>query len=243
MKAAQAHAAIAALPMRQPADILAPGPLFVLAPHPDDESLGTGGLIAGQAKAGRPIHVALLTDGTGSHPNSARYPAPRLAALREAEATAALAHLGLPPTALHPLRYPDRYAPREGQALDEAAAVLQALLARTGATTLVTAWIADPHADHEAAALIARRAVAGTTIRLLHVPVWGLTLPPDAELDLPPITGARYDVTPFLPAKRAAVAAHRSQMTPLIDDDPHGFCLDPAFIALFTGPTEILLDG
>ena len=42
-------------------------PLLVLAPHPDDESLGCGALLA-QAFAGAGAHVACLTDGAASHP-------------------------------------------------------------------------------------------------------------------------------------------------------------------------------
>ena len=242
MKAGDALAAIRALPVKEPGEILAPGPLLILAPHPDDESLGTGGLIARETRAGRPVHVALLTDGAGSH-QSALYPPPRLAALRDREILDALDCLGLAPTALHRLGYPDRDAPREGPALEKAADRLRDLLALTGAATLVTTWIADPHADHLAAALTARRAVAGTAIRLLQVPIWGFTHPPDADLDIPPPTGARLDVSAFLDRKRTAIAAHRSQTTHLIHDDPAGFCLDPGFVDLFTGPCETLLDG
>ena len=41
--------------------------------------------------------VAVLTDGTGSHPESRDYPAPRLCALREQEAREAVRILGLAP--------------------------------------------------------------------------------------------------------------------------------------------------
>src|SRR5437762_25173 len=76
------------------------GPLLVLAPHPDDESLGCGGLIAEACGRGQDVHVVILTDGTGSHPNSRAWPRHRLKALREAEAREAVAALGLPPERL-----------------------------------------------------------------------------------------------------------------------------------------------
>src|SRR5690606_16204888 len=45
--------------------------ITVIAPHPDDESLGCGGLIAALAADGRAVQVVFVTDGAGSHPNSA----------------------------------------------------------------------------------------------------------------------------------------------------------------------------
>ena len=42
--------------------------------------------------------------------------------------------------------------------------------------------------------------------------------------------------------KRHAIQAHRSQMTGLIDDDPHGFQLPPALLAQFDHPREIFLE-
>ena len=44
--------------------------LVVVAAHPDDESLGTGGLIAAAHDAGLAVYVVLLTAGEGSHPDS-----------------------------------------------------------------------------------------------------------------------------------------------------------------------------
>ncbi len=40
-----------------------PGPVVILAPHPDDETLGCGGLIARRAAEGRRIVVVVVTDG------------------------------------------------------------------------------------------------------------------------------------------------------------------------------------
>ena len=46
------------------------GPIIVLAPHPDDETLGCGGLLAACAAAQIPAHIFVLTDGSLSHPNN-----------------------------------------------------------------------------------------------------------------------------------------------------------------------------
>ncbi len=52
------------------ADITGDQPFVVLSPHPDDESLGTGGLIAAACARGQRVDVVLVTDGAGSHPKS-----------------------------------------------------------------------------------------------------------------------------------------------------------------------------
>ncbi len=59
-------------------------PVVVRAPHPDDESLGCGALLAAafQKTGARPI---CLTDGSGSHPGSAAWPPSRLAQKRQEE--------------------------------------------------------------------------------------------------------------------------------------------------------------
>ena len=61
-------------------------PFIVVAPHPDDESLACGGLIADACRQGLRGKVVIVSDGVGSHPNSKAYPPDRLRALREEEA-------------------------------------------------------------------------------------------------------------------------------------------------------------
>lgn len=238
--ASELLAGLRALPVQAPDAILAPGPCLVLAPHPDDETFGCGGLIALQS-ARRRFDVIVLTDGTGSHSGSVRFPAPRLAALREAEVEEAVKRLGLGRERLHFMRLEDRRAPQQGPELESAANRVRELLDATGAATLLTTWRCDPHADHQAASLIAHEAVRETTVRMLEFPVWGWTLSPHAWVDIPPLCGARVDISGALPAKRAAIAAYASQTTDLIRDDPNGARLPEEFISLFTGPYETFL--
>ena len=101
-------AALRSLPVADYDAMTGAEPVLVLAPHADDESCGCGGLIAEACARGREIAVTVLTDGTGSHPHSRAYPAPRLRALREAEAREAVAALGLEPESAalpRPARY------------------------------------------------------------------------------------------------------------------------------------------
>ncbi len=50
--------------------------LIVIAPHPDDDVLGCGALIA-RASMHLPVRVIYLTDGSASHENSPTYPPDR----------------------------------------------------------------------------------------------------------------------------------------------------------------------
>jgi hypothetical protein len=67
--------------------------------------------------------------------------------------------------------------------------------------------------------------------------VWGWTLPPDTTLPDRVVRGWRLGISRFLPRKRAAIAAHRSQH----GDMPDGFALPPALLAACTRPYEVFL--
>ena len=217
------------------------GRALILAPHPDDESLGCGGLIGASCAAGAPPFVVMLTDGAGSHPNSATYPPARLRAVREAETIAAMACLGLDAERIAFLRQPDTRAPTEGPAYDAVVDCLSALAVRVQATSLLASWRHDPHCDHEAAASIATSVSARLGLPHWQYPVWGRTLPPDTPL--PQHTGVRLDVSTQLAAKRRAIRSHRSQWAGLITDDPDGFQMREDFMAHFEGPTELYLEA
>jgi LmbE family N-acetylglucosaminyl deacetylase len=217
------------------------GTALVLAPHPDDESLGCGGLIAASCAAGAPPLVVILTDGAASHPNSRAYPPKRLRETREAETLSAIACLGLTADRVVFLRTHDTQAPSDGVELTELASRIAGLVRVYDCRSILATWASDPHCDHLAAHRIAQAAAAATQIVHRGYPVWGLTLQPDTMVEGPP-TGMRLDIGAYLPAKRRAIACHVSQYGGLIDDDPDGFQMDPDFMALFDTPTEIYLD-
>ncbi|RYE03117.1 MAG: hypothetical protein EOP44_06605, partial [Sphingobacteriaceae bacterium] len=133
-----------------PENLLRFGKTIVIAPHPDDESLGCGGTIALLRKAGLPVHVIFVSDGTLSHPNSKKYPAEKLRELRETEALSALKILQVDAVNTSFMRIKDRSVPNPGEAGFEAAInkMLQIFQQFNPDTILVT-WEKDPHPDDE----------------------------------------------------------------------------------------------
>ena len=242
MIAADFFAAADALPLASVDDITCGGGLVVVAPHPDDESLGCGGIIAAACMRGIGVRLVVVSDGAGSHPGSRLYPKTKLRALREAETRAAMAELGLGTEAIRFLRLPDRFVPTQGHAADAAQDAIMAAVAEVAAGAICVTWGRDPHCDHAAAAaLVAGLAGRLGDVRVRAYPVWGWTLPPDTDVGAAP-RGWRVDIAPHLAAKAKAIAAHRSQTTDLIDDDPNGFRLTPDMLERYGRPFELLLD-
>ncbi|WP_407521396.1 PIG-L deacetylase family protein [Methylobacterium oryzisoli] len=231
-----------ALPFAALDDLTGGRGLVVVAPHPDDESLGCGGLIAQACARGLPVRLVVVSDGVGSHPNSPSYPPARLRDLREEETRAAARALGLAAEQIGFLRLPDRAVPATGPAAEAAAEAIAAAARACGAGALFVTWARDPHCDHQACAALAglaRRRLPA--VRLFAYPVWGWSLPGDTEVGAPP-RGVRLDISGQRAAKASAVAAHRSQTTDLIDDDPEGFRLDASMLERFAQPFEIFLE-
>jgi LmbE family N-acetylglucosaminyl deacetylase len=91
--------------------------LLVVAPHPDDEALGAGGLIQSALAQGIQVHVVVVTNGDGQEiapaalgmnmiPNTSDFIA--IGKRRQMESLAALQKLGLPASSAIYLSYPDR---------------------------------------------------------------------------------------------------------------------------------------
>ncbi|WP_164662932.1 PIG-L family deacetylase, partial [Pseudomonas viridiflava] len=68
----------------------------IIAPHPDDEVLGCGGLMRQLAQLERTLLLISVTDGTASHPGSPLWPVQRLSSTRPQESAEALERLEIP---------------------------------------------------------------------------------------------------------------------------------------------------
>ena len=217
--------------------------ILVMAPHPDDESLGCGGMIALACSRGIPVIVAVMTDGGGSHPNSIAWPPDRLARLREQEVSDALAELGPPTPPIVFFRYADGKMDRQSSRHEQAVRSLAGIVRHHDIGTIFSTWGEDPHPDHKATFDLATRlskACPGTT--LFAYPIWGLTQPPDISLERPLGPVYRLNISPVRENKQRAIFSHRSQLGQIVTDDPEGFQLRPEVLELFGGRFETFIE-
>lgn len=224
------------------------GPILIVAPHPDDETLGCGGAIAALRLLGLEVQVLVMSDGTQSHPNSLAYPAPKLRALRESETQRAMNLLGVEAARITFLRLPDGALPVRGtvefgtalsQCCDYLAAVVPAVM--------FVPWRFDPHPDHRAtwqlihSALSQVNSVCTPVSRIIEYPIWDWDMTQRQASEVA-IASWRLDISDTVQLKQRAIAAYRSQTTCLIDDDPKGFCLTLEMLANFAQPWELYFE-
>lgn len=224
------------------------GPTLVLAPHPDDESLGCGGTLALLRGAGYPVHVVFVSDGTLSHPNSPSYPAERLRDLREKEAREALRELQISDEEVTFMRLPDRHVPMPGDGgFNEAVDALRSVIQQFNSSTVLVPYERDPHPDHRATYALLQAAL--TTMeqneppRVLEYLIWLWELGRPDDLPKPGERLVwRVDIDAVVDQKRRAINAHQSQVTRMIGDDPTAFYLSPELLSHFDIPYELFME-
>lgn len=141
--------------------------VLVLSPHPDDEVLGCGGTVTGLALAGHRVDVLYLTSGeAGGHGT----PPDEVAKIREEEARAAAAVLGIQSTDFW--RLPDG-------GLEVQPAIVDRLRERLAGTLTDRVYVTHPdedHPDHRAAAALLAGAVDAmdqdSRPEVLYMEVW-----------------------------------------------------------------------
>jgi LmbE family N-acetylglucosaminyl deacetylase len=184
---------------------------LVLAPHPDDEVLGTGGLLAALGARRARITVAFLTDGSASHVGAPGWSPRRIAAARTAEAAAAMRILGLRDPAVH-LGWRDAAPVPAGSAAWKATVRrVVALCRRHRLTRIVTSWEGDPHCDHEAAAQLAREVAHKLGVQPSFYAVWGWTRI-DVDQRLAGFGAVALSVSTWQGRQRRALDVHRTQL-------------------------------
>jgi LmbE family N-acetylglucosaminyl deacetylase len=216
--------------------------VLAIVPHPDDETLGCGGLIAMLARQQSQFYFVFVTDGGASHPPSVAWPSRRLARRRKAEAIEALHRLGVGDASRRFLKLADAAMP-EPHSVEWNAAVseLVDIVKKFQPDLALLPWRRDPHCDHRNSWQLAQTAFQRACTRpvVLEYAIWldEFGTPEDQPR---PEEALRvvYDVSSVLAAKQAAIAAHVSQTTSLIDDDPIGFRLTPETLARLVRPTE-----
>jgi LmbE family N-acetylglucosaminyl deacetylase len=196
------------------------GPVLVVAPHSDDETLGCGATMALLARA-VPVHVAYATDGRLSPSRSFGIPVsdwPQLVVAREAEAKAAMMVLGVEPGAndhprLHFLGLEDANLQElESQLADE----IRSLLISLEPQTVFIPFRYDQNPDH----LAVHRAAVGLLSDLPSIQTFQYFVyyryPLLAERDIRkavnPEHCVRVDMGPVAGLKRRALDCYKTQV-------------------------------
>ncbi|GLQ97489.1 PIG-L deacetylase family protein [Dyella mobilis] len=201
----------------QPWSVSAQARLLVVAPHPDDETLGCGLLIQQVLASGGAVQLVLLTDGD-NNPWPQRYLERRVridAASRQRwgrrrrnEVLQAMARLGVPAPALCPLGWQDMEVTSRLRAdVPGTVAALRDVILAFRPSLVCCPVLGDSHPDHGAAHVLCRLAVAGASPapELFAYPVHG-----EADELAYPI---RMDATGDQQRRKLlALAEHQTQM-------------------------------
>lgn len=165
-----------------------PRRVLVIAPHPDDEVLGCGGMLALHAERGDSVRILICTDGAGLDGDAS------LAETRRAECATACAALGLTDT-----RYLDF---TDGKLADspDLVARLRTEIDSFAPEVCYAPSAREYHPDHRAAHRAVRAALDDRAVLTL---LFGINAPVR--------TDRLYDTTAVRERKRAALAAYASQ--------------------------------
>jgi LmbE family N-acetylglucosaminyl deacetylase len=139
-----------------------PGPLLVVAPHPDDEILGAGGLIQAWSSAGLPVTIFSVTDGEAADPGRRGLDLIRRRELRNALRILTSVHVNI-----------ERSAIPDGKVVEHANR-LRNLIAEhvTADTTIIAPYEHDGHPDHEIVGQICTEVARAARVALARYPVW-----------------------------------------------------------------------
>jgi LmbE family N-acetylglucosaminyl deacetylase len=205
--------------------------VLVVAPHPDDESIGCGGLMTLARQRGADVQIAFATYGDASHQADLIDPA-KLREVRRKEACEAAARLGVPESGLHFLGVPDGHV-REHQ--DALAAALLKILEQQQPDAVFLPHAKEPPPDHYLTLAAGRRALEtwAKAVKMFEYGVWYWQHWPWVPLQLSPRAGSRLkwrlsalrnfgaaaltdyncrlDISSVLPTKKSAIEAHASQ--------------------------------
>jgi N-acetylglucosamine malate deacetylase 1 len=218
--------------------------VLVVAPHPDDETLGCGGTVALLARNGASPFIAFLTDGGASHPSHASVSYADISRIRRNEALEATARLGLHGDQIAFLDARDGTLGHMGaERRSEILWQILHLLEKIRPKIILLPCRGDGSSEHDAAFPLVREAVgrSGQRPRLLEYPIWSLW---NSTLLLNPLVTCRrvwrVDFGAMLATKKKAMASYRSQIQPIPPDSLPA--LQPEFVAMLMNGPEFLFE-
>lgn len=181
---------------------------LVIAPHPDDETLGVGALIYHAALRKRLAGIVFLTDGGGSHPQGTA----GLRAVRRREAGRAIGRLSARSAPVDWLGWDDGEPCDTGSARFDRTVMRMAAIVRTRRVdALAVSDPGDNHCDHIAAFDLAyeTRSRSRRKLQIFTYSVWDEAVCRGMRVRTPPMP---------ISLRRQALSAHRSQLSPSMGD-------------------------
>ncbi|WP_281826308.1 PIG-L deacetylase family protein [Jannaschia rubra] len=233
------------------------GTCLILAPHPDDETLGCGGLILHKRAAGARVDVVVVTDGAATHgaDGASTLTPTATVVLRERETVAACDVLGVSRDRLDFLKFPDGDLAAHEDRLRERLAELVADLAPA---EIYVCALSDGHRDHRALARVVRALHGAGQLggaQLWEYPIWFWDFrswrPAGASNKGGFVAGVRAALTAagqvdavhvslagLRDRKKAALNCHRSQVG-LLEEEPGWIGLQQQFLDFFLRDREV----
>lgn len=238
LKARATRLGLRALGQARPAPA---GATLVIAPHPDDEVLACGGLIALSRKAGGRVGIVYLTSGENSHVDCCGIEPAQVGLRREQLAIAAAGELGVAQHDLHFLRLPDGGIPAPAGPHDaaadggglagapgieaspraprfaQAAGRLAEIITAFGAEHVLCPHAMDCRKDHQNAAKVTLAAIelSGLNVAAHSYLLWGFfKLPLRAIRGLLRARPWSLDISGALAAKKAAMSRYFDSCAP-----------------------------
>jgi LmbE family N-acetylglucosaminyl deacetylase len=212
--------------------------LIVIAPHPDDEVLGVGGLIQAALKEHVLVEVVAVTNGEASHPGSEAVAALDLPTLRANESREALRRLGWDDPLVTQLDIPDGKIAERRRDLDDA---LSSMLLPDD--LCVAPWRRDGHPDHNVCGEVSAAASRSVGAKFLEYMVWSWHWADPDGSDIPWDRCKRLDLDRRQRArKRWATAAFRSQVSPIGAEAEDAAILPEPILRRFWRPCEVLIE-
>ncbi|MEQ8767698.1 MAG: PIG-L family deacetylase [Planctomycetota bacterium] len=175
------------------------GRVLCFAPHPDDETFSLGGTLHKHVRQGDAVHVVFVTSGISGDPDG-HYDAATYAEVRQSEARAALAELGVQEPEFW--GFPDGTEVRQ-EDVDLVAPRLAGLVDQHEADIVYVPWPRDAHSDHWVVSKIAQIAAPQVkrSVRLIGYEGWSACVPTHV-----------VDVTDVYDTKLAACEKYVSQL-------------------------------
>jgi LmbE family N-acetylglucosaminyl deacetylase len=213
---------------------------LVLAPHPDDETLGCGATIMRKLAAGTAVYVVIAADGRHAY-YSSKLSVDALVEIREEEARRACAILGLACENIVFLRFEDRrLADHRGLLRDHLFDIFDTMKPEE----IFVSSVVDNHPDHRVLAELGRELAQARRDQvpvLYEYPIWFWDPRIWRVRDLLALRPRIVRMEEFRMRKHEAIAAYRSQVTNMIAETSSA-PLRKGFLRQFLQSEEIFFE-